>query len=64
MASAGLSITKQFICQPMRRPIFWFRGLKITGPQLARYGKLFGDDGLRVRLAIFYPVQGKLVELH
>jgi ATP-dependent helicase/nuclease subunit A len=32
-------------------------------PQLARYGKLFGDDGLRVRLAIFYPVQGKLVEL-
>ena len=32
-------------------------------PQLARYASLFADAGLPLRLAIFYPVQGVLIEL-
>ena len=32
-------------------------------PQLERYASLFADAGLPLRLAIFFPVQGRLVEL-
>jgi ATP-dependent exoDNAse (exonuclease V) beta subunit len=32
-------------------------------PQLARYASLFAGAGLPLRLAIYYPVQGELVEL-
>ena len=32
-------------------------------PQLTRYASLFADAGLPLRLAIYYPVQGKLIEL-
>jgi ATP-dependent exoDNAse (exonuclease V) beta subunit len=32
-------------------------------PQLARYAALFRDDPLPIRLAIYFPVQGRLLEL-
>ena len=32
-------------------------------PQLARYASLFATAGLPLRLAIFYPAQGSLIEL-
>ena len=32
-------------------------------PQLERYARLFADGGLPLRLAIYYPLQAKLVEL-
>ncbi|MDR0777246.1 MAG: UvrD-helicase domain-containing protein [Azonexus sp.] len=33
-------------------------------PQLERYAALFADDGLPLRLAIYFPLQDRLVELH
>jgi ATP-dependent exoDNAse (exonuclease V) beta subunit len=33
-------------------------------PQLERYARLFADDPLPLRLAIFFPIQAILVELH
>jgi ATP-dependent exoDNAse (exonuclease V) beta subunit len=33
-------------------------------PQLERYARLFADDPLPLRLAIFFPIQATLVELH
>ncbi len=32
-------------------------------PQLERYASLFADAGLPLRLAIFFPLQGRLIEL-
>ena len=32
-------------------------------PQLERYARLFADDPLPLRAAIFFPMQGCLVEL-
>ena len=32
-------------------------------PQLARYAALFRDDPMPIRLAIYFPVQGRLLEL-
>ncbi len=32
-------------------------------PQLERYARLFAGDPLPVRAAIFFPMQGRLVEL-
>jgi len=32
-------------------------------PQLERYARLFADDPLPLRLAVFFPLQGRLVEL-
>ncbi len=32
-------------------------------PQLERYARLFKDDPLPLRLAIYFPLQGRLVEL-
>ena len=32
-------------------------------PQLERYARLFADDPQPVRAAIFFPMQGRLVEL-
>ena len=32
-------------------------------PQLERYASLFADAGLPLRLAIFFPVQDRLIEL-
>jgi ATP-dependent exoDNAse (exonuclease V) beta subunit len=32
-------------------------------PQLERYARLFRDDPLPVRMAIYFPLQGRLLEL-
>jgi len=40
---------------PARAEGFW--------PQLERYAALFAGDPLPLRLAIFFPVQGALIEL-
>jgi ATP-dependent exoDNAse (exonuclease V) beta subunit len=51
--------------QPANAPAdFLLQRAESYRPQLARYASLFAHTGLPLRLAIFYPVQGILIELN
>lgn len=50
--------------EPAHAPVdFLAQRAESYRPQLARYASLFAEAGLPLRLAIFYPVQGVLIEL-
>ena len=51
--------------QPANAPAdFLLQRAESYRPQLARYASLFAHTGLPLRLAVFYPVQGILIELN
>jgi ATP-dependent helicase/nuclease subunit A len=59
MAVAGSSTTRRCACPKPN----WRNGPRAIRPQLARYAALFAGDPLPLRMAIYFPLQGKLHEL-